>query len=270
VDCDLDTTSTTGSKGHVTGGQIIAYTTTLLSNQYRTHAFSVLIIKDYARLIRWDRGGAIITEPIYYNTESYLFDFLVCYDHASKEARGHDPTVGPPTDDEERAARRLTELVNAKSLLSVTIQDPKSHKSRCFIISGPRAQPDIRVPTGRWTRTSIAYDVQRNRRVLLKDSWRVLMEGIEPEGVTYARLNNHLVPNVPRCELAGDVGDEEYHRSLTHKFVNEYYPHPFALEFVPHRHHRLVLDHIGRKLEDFNNSKEMINASLIGKLIRSC
>jgi len=149
VDCDLDTTSTPGSKGHVTGGQIIAYTTTLLSNQYRTHAFSVLIIKDYARLIHWDRGGAIITEPIYYNTEPYLFDFLVCYDHASKEARGHDPTVGPPTDDEERAARGLAELVNAKSLLSVTIQDPKSHKSRCFVISGPRARLTSQQVAGR-------------------------------------------------------------------------------------------------------------------------
>jgi len=93
------------------------------------------------------------------------------------------------------------------------------------------------------------------------------MEGIKPEGVIYARLNNHSVPNVPHCELAGDVGDEKFHRSLSHKFVNE--SHPFALEFVPHRHYRLVLDHIGRKLEDFNNSKEMINAvyaSLLGKL----
>jgi len=41
------------------GGQITAYATMLLGNQHRTHAFSVLVIQDYARLIRWDRGGAI-------------------------------------------------------------------------------------------------------------------------------------------------------------------------------------------------------------------
>jgi len=68
------------------------------------HTFSVLIINDYAWLIHWDRSGAIVTEPIYYNDQSYLFDFLVRYDHASNEACGHDPTVGPPADHEAQAA----------------------------------------------------------------------------------------------------------------------------------------------------------------------
>jgi len=32
-------------------GQITTYTTAILSTQYRTHAFSVFIVKDYIRLI---------------------------------------------------------------------------------------------------------------------------------------------------------------------------------------------------------------------------
>ena len=107
-------------------GQIIAYAAMLLGAQYRTHIFSVLIIKDYARLIRWDRGGAVVTEPVNYETESYLLDFLIRYDNASKEIRGHDPTVGLPTDDEERKARMHDGLDDARPLLSITIQRPGS------------------------------------------------------------------------------------------------------------------------------------------------
>jgi len=154
LDCNADTdknnplmvTESTGSK---TAGQVIAYTTLILSTQYRTHTFSVLIIKDYAQLICWDRSGAIVTEPIYYNDQSYLFDFLVRYDHASNEAYGHDPTVGPPANHEAQAARTIKELSEANSLLSVTIQGSQPQGSHRFIISTPCGQPDI--PAGRWT-----------------------------------------------------------------------------------------------------------------------
>ena len=56
------------SKGSNTAGQVITYTAMLLGTQYWTHAFSILIIKDYARLIYWDCSGAVVTEPIFYNT----------------------------------------------------------------------------------------------------------------------------------------------------------------------------------------------------------
>ncbi|KAG1866884.1 hypothetical protein F4604DRAFT_1927865 [Suillus subluteus] len=47
-------------------GQITAYTSAQLGAQWHTHAYQVLIIKNYARLIRWDREGFIVTEPIFY------------------------------------------------------------------------------------------------------------------------------------------------------------------------------------------------------------
>jgi len=154
LDCNADTdknnplmvTKSTGSK---MAGQVIAYTTLILSTQYCTHTFSILIIKDYTWLICWDCSGAIITEPIYYNDQSYLFDFLVRYDHASNKACGHDPTVGPPADHEAQAARTIKELSKANSLLSVTIQGSQPQGSHRFIISTPCGQPDI--PAGRWT-----------------------------------------------------------------------------------------------------------------------
>lgn len=45
-------------------GQITAYATLILGAQYRTHIFLILILREYSRIIRWDRGGAIVTAPI--------------------------------------------------------------------------------------------------------------------------------------------------------------------------------------------------------------
>jgi hypothetical protein len=83
----------TASSAHKVAGQITAYATMVLSTQYCTHTFSVLIIKDYVRLIHWDCAGAVITEPIDFDTKSCLFDFFICYDNVKKEVRGHDLTI---------------------------------------------------------------------------------------------------------------------------------------------------------------------------------
>ncbi|KAH9953565.1 hypothetical protein BC827DRAFT_1366492, partial [Russula dissimulans] len=64
---------------HKVLGQMTAYATAILSAQYRTHLFMVLIVDEYARLIRWDRGGAVVTKQICFDTESHLFDFLIRY-----------------------------------------------------------------------------------------------------------------------------------------------------------------------------------------------
>lgn len=109
----------------------------------------------------------------------------------------------------------------------------------------------------------------------MKDSWQVLLDDIAPEGHIYDILNQKNVPNVPRCSRAGDVGDDAFHKSRTHDFVDicvgKCRPEPEApisKQFVAHRHYRLVLDNIGRELEDFKTSREMVKAvyaSLVGK-----
>jgi hypothetical protein len=258
----------TDPKGCETAGQIIVYATLLLGAQYRTHAFSVLIIKDYARLIRWDRSGAIVTGPIYYETASHLSEFFIRYDLADREARGHDTTVGPPSSEEEQAARTIPELNHSEPLLSVNIQDSRSQESRRFIISRTTSVQN-NIPVGRRTRISIAYDVKTAKRVLIKDSWRVLLEGIEPEGEIYAVLHREKVPNIAHCSLAGDVGDETYHRTRTDQFAGKY---GFVSQIVPHRHYRLVLDTIGEDIKKFKYTKQMfraVYAALRGALTRS-
>jgi len=105
---------------------------------------------------------------------------------------------------------------------------------------------------------SIAYDVQRERRVLLKDSWRVLIDDIKPEGVVYNMLHEKKVPNVPVCSLANDIGGH-LHVTRTNQFVGTYLEHK-PPHFTAHRHYRLVLDTIGLKLEEFSSSRAMVEA----------
>ena len=223
----------------------------------RTHLFTILICKDLARLIRWDHAGAIVTEPISYDKDSYLHDFLTCYNDATPKTRGHDSTVADALPEDVKCAQLVVpELAKEESLLSITIPDGLT--PRHYIVPRPRARPDI--PTGRWTRTSIAYDVQRKQRVLVKDSWRIVIDGIKPEGVVYDMLHKNQVPNVPLCSLASDIDvRDRLHSSLTDEFVGKYteYNPP---HFTTHRHYRLVLDTISQKLQEFQTSKQMVKA----------
>lgn len=243
-------------------GQITAYATHILSSQYRTHAFTILICQNLARLIRWDRAGAIVTEPISYNDDSYLYDFLTRYNDAPPDIRGHDSTVTTISnflqpEIFQRARSVVDELAKEDSLLLLAIPEPDGGPApRRYVVSQPRAQPEV--PTGRWTRASIAYDVQRNRRVLLKDSWRIAIDDIKPEGVVYNMLHENRVPNVPVCSVANDIGGP-LHVTHTNRFVGKYLEHK-SPHVTGHQHYRLVLDTIGLKLEEFSSSRAMVEA----------
>ncbi len=113
------------------------------------------------------------------------------------------------------------------------------------------------------TRTSIAYDIQRNCIIFFKDSWRVACNGIKKEGELYTILNHTCICNVPHCSASGDVGKGIYHSTCTSQFANA----PWALmsskhEFTPHQHHQLILDDISKRLETFQCSKDMVCAIL--------
>jgi hypothetical protein len=216
-------------------GQLTAYATAIMSTQYRTHLFMVLIVKEYARLIRWDRGGAVVTERFLLNDESYLFDFLTRYDMASREDRGHDTTVSvSDADDIDTAKKLISDWENIQHFLTVTM--PKPAESR-FIIPRPKAQP--MAPVGRWTRSSVAYDIQNSRQVYLKDSWRVLIGGIRKEGDVYRQLHDKKVPNIPPCLMADDIGaDDSHHRTRTHEQVTDKKGAHSYWDLTPHRHYR--------------------------------
>ncbi|KAG1904969.1 uncharacterized protein F5891DRAFT_911344, partial [Suillus fuscotomentosus] len=56
-------------------GLVTSYAAAQLGAQYCTHTCSVLIMHNFARIIRWDREGAIVTCAFNYNKSSHLVNF---------------------------------------------------------------------------------------------------------------------------------------------------------------------------------------------------
>jgi serine/threonine protein kinase len=240
--------------------------------------FFVLIVHNYARIIRWDHGGAVITAPIRFNEEHHLFNFFIRYNYANSNIQGSDSSVRAPETKELRDATHCigefrdsgSDRGNAKKFLVVSV--PSSEESNHFIIEAPFAT--ISPPTGHATRPFIAYDILREKCVFLKDSWRININNMLREGDSYAILHKKGVPNIAECLDLGDIGDGTYHSTQTHLFVDADWvtsPKP-AAEFTPHRHYCIVLDTIGTPLERFKCSRDMvctICASLIGEFFGS-
>ena len=80
------------------------------------------------------------------------------------------------------------------------------------------------------------------------------------EGEVYAILSAAKVPNIPRCSASSDVGDDLYHLTSTSHFANAAWAVKSTQELTPHRHHQLILDDIGKRLETFRCSKDMVSA----------
>jgi hypothetical protein len=88
-------------------GQITAYAAAHLGSQFRTHIYSVFIIRNNARLLQWDRAGAIVTAPFDYNQTHHLIDFLLCYSKAPAPMHGVDESVIDLSPDEKTRAREV-------------------------------------------------------------------------------------------------------------------------------------------------------------------
>lgn len=236
-----------------TAGQITAYAAAQLGSQFRTCVYSVLIVKSWARLIRWDRTGAIVTAPIHYNDSDELAEFFRRYHKASPQLRGVDTTVTTPTPVEARLARICLEADEKAVLVKITVPGPNSQME--YVVRAPIATHYT--PPGRATRGFEAYDIQRCRKVYVKDTWRVDLSGIEREGETYELLHKAGVRNLAVCSAAGDISN---HTTVTHLFRNKPWACKTACELVPHHHYRLVMDTVGLSLTRFPSSSVMLSS----------
>ncbi|GBE82935.1 predicted protein [Sparassis crispa] len=67
--------------------------TNVFSRQHRHFFFTVLILGDHARLLRWDRCGAVITEKFKYKGTPLFGSFLWQFSHLSRTQQGCDPNA---------------------------------------------------------------------------------------------------------------------------------------------------------------------------------
>ena len=254
--------------GSDTLGQITSYAAAQLGSQFRTHLYSVFIVKGTARILRWDRSGTIVTEPIKYNESPLLVEFFRRYSKASPEMRGKDSSASAVTPTEALVARQTLGLGDTIPLVKLVVPAADG-SSRHFITSTPRAT--LYAPPGRATRGFPAYDSSQGTVVYLKDSWRIDLPDIHAEGQTYATLEAATVRNIPRCLVSGDISTDEYHATKTNSYATRTWAcHSYA-HFLPHRHYRLVLDIVGHPLTSFSSSYEMVAVvrdALIGAVPR--
>lgn len=205
-------------KGLDTLGQIMSYAAAQLGAQYHTHTFSVLIVRNFARIIRWDREGAIVTRAFDYNKSSHLVDFFHRFSQASPALRGVDTSVVAASTEEAIRARSKLNLHASTCMFRVIISAAEGIGSTTLVIPAPVAHGVL--PVGRGTCACPAFDTVNNKVVMFKDSWRVSFPNILPEGETYKLLKDANVRNIATCIACHDVPSLPQQRTQTFKFVN--------------------------------------------------
>ncbi|KAM5531248.1 hypothetical protein V8D89_015085 [Ganoderma adspersum] len=213
-------------------GQNATYATELFARQHRHCCFSIALTGSSARIIRWDRAGAVVTEAFDIRACSgavNLCQFLWCFSHVGDADRGYDLTVRSPTllerdlfktkirrhavsqmsnfeDSEDDAF--FTHYADTISVVEVpdSSNDPDAVTDgvRRLVISRPVVYPYFL--TGRATRAYWAVESGTGNVVFLKDTWRQDPSPCKrSEGETIALLHRKKVANVPPLICHADL-----------------------------------------------------------------
>ncbi|KZT19671.1 hypothetical protein NEOLEDRAFT_1141819 [Neolentinus lepideus HHB14362 ss-1] len=238
--------------------QISDYARLMWHYQHRTFFFQVLIMKDFARLLRYDRAGVIVSEAFRYQKTPYLAQFFRAFNALDASRRGKDTTVTLASKEEAESAKIVFANSNSdaadenSTIFKVLVNDDRCDKA--FFV----AKPAFRYPSaiGRGTRCYVAADLETGNCVFLKDSWRYDVDGIRQEGAIYKDLNAEGVSNIAQVLCHGDVPDQT---TLTADFVNASWAGQ-TRSLSKHKHYRIVLDAVGRTLDKASSSRSIVKA----------
>ena len=91
-----------------TYAQIISYATEAQLYQHRDFYYTVYVWQNYARLMRWDRAGIVLSEPFDWVKERKpLLTFMYAFAMATPQAQGYSSHAQRATDDEVSALQKL-------------------------------------------------------------------------------------------------------------------------------------------------------------------
>jgi hypothetical protein len=207
-------------------GQNIAYAIELNKRQYRSFCFSIYVAGKQARLLRWDRAGAIVSESFDYTLDSgnFLVDFIWRYVHAGARDRGYDTSVKPAKPKQDRlfrdTIRRRLELDvshGAVSLPDGVGKKLEEHYKEDHVVSMKVGEDTFLAcvpvvsPEGLATRGTRGYwvvSLATEKVMFLKDTWRYNVASMEKEGDILGRLNAQSIPNISTLCQHGDVPGE--------------------------------------------------------------
>ncbi|KAF8514932.1 hypothetical protein BU17DRAFT_94009 [Hysterangium stoloniferum] len=183
---------------------ITLYATAYQAVQFRTHVFLVLVFPKYARFMRWDRSGVIITEKVPFSNPSYL-EFFWRFNNVSPATRGVDTTATEFPHDHLVAvkAERSLGIEDGDRLFRVKL-DPKAHN---YVFRRPTYMA-AESPLGCSTPVFPVYCVEIGKLVLLKDIWRVVSPSQSSEHMIYGQLNKRGIRNICTCKQGCDTLDQ--------------------------------------------------------------
>ncbi|KAF9027320.1 hypothetical protein BDZ89DRAFT_1066995, partial [Hymenopellis radicata] len=276
--------------GLKTRGQIASYAGITMFLSYRKHFMSVVLFGEYARLIFWDRRGAIVSRRFNYQKgdDKILFEFYLRFSQLTTEQRGHDPTVVELDEDDSDAKAALVQFkkydrdmwhCNAEMkplkrpeglpkdrFLRMIVKFGDSAE-RSFIIPAPIFETTCLSPFSRSTRRSLANEREQFKKskhgslLFMKDYWREDSPRTRPEAEIYGILAEKNVPHVATMVVGGDV---EGMRTKTQEacLKRSAFPlgdHTYFRFQNPLQCHRIFLDTIARDLSAFGNCRVLVN-----------
>ncbi|KAF4607802.1 hypothetical protein EYR40_000137 [Pleurotus pulmonarius] len=250
-------------KAILTRGQLVTYAVEICARQHRTHLFLVYIYFPYARLIRFDRSGALVSERFDFTKDcTPLNRFFSRFCRMDDIAMGYDPTVHVANEAEAKFARKhlAAWAPNPKLERSVFKMDvyDQSAQPRQFLVWGSLADPES--PLGRATRGYPAIEVTHGllddtKPMFLKEQWRSL--ALCPEIETIRKMNKAGVHYVPTLVCGGDLPNQ---LTKTQDYPSMFNGRIGDKRLDSRQHIRFVVKEVGSPLEHFSSSKQMLRA----------
>ncbi|CAL1712630.1 unnamed protein product [Somion occarium] len=247
-------------------GQIAEYAAEILLQQHRTHVFMIFVYQDTARLVRFDRAGAIVSDFFNLVTEPMkLLNFVFRLGRMSRSERGFDDNVVlasgaevelmknhlPPQNDQTRLATHIRNALSSESRIhKITVPGKNGGNAQSFLVGKLRA--GSRYPTGRGTKGYIAFDLQKPRFVFVKEGWRIDSDDVTSEMDIYAQLEKNHVEHIPTVICGGDVGTP-VQRTVSQSLLTS----SSEVTFATRIHYRIVLEEIGLPLEEHVQGQEL-------------
>ncbi|KAJ3485963.1 hypothetical protein NLI96_g4580 [Meripilus lineatus] len=252
----------------------------IFEHQHRSFVYSIYIHGGRVFLIRWDRLGAVVSEPFSLIEEPHrLLGFLFRLAKMNPAQRGYDTSIRPASKTEAKEFTAFSPVDSIpKTYLQDALRSDGDKKAAIFRVdlrglesSDPTAQLVFARPRvlgkgveGRATRGYIAYDLVNKRLVFLKDSWQPETKSCHLELDTFKRLQSKNVSYVATPVGGGYVasgscqpkGSSSLQRTLSQVYLSAAHGEYYRARV----HYRFAVQEIGRPLGDYKDAKQMVLA----------